>query len=83
MGAISNHACATSRWLYDTFTGTAPEQSAAVHCLEGLMSLECELWMKHGGHKDLCGSGRQRLTPYVHGRCVYCSVLSKKSVELA
>jgi hypothetical protein len=31
---------------------------------------------ERGGHKNLCGSGRQSVIPYVHGRIeLYCSSL--------
>jgi hypothetical protein len=31
---------------------------------------------EHGGHEDLCGSGRRSVIPYVHGRTgLYCSSL--------
>jgi hypothetical protein len=48
------------------------EQPAVVHCWRGLGLSSSQLWMKHDGHKDLCGSDRQSVTPYVHGedRCI-------------
>jgi hypothetical protein len=39
--------------------------------LEGLRSLGFVLRMEHGEHEDLHGLGHRRVTPYVHGRCVY------------
>jgi hypothetical protein len=47
-----------------------------VHCLEELRSLEFEVWMKHGEHEDLHGSGRQSIISYVCGRCVGIAVCS-------
>jgi hypothetical protein len=36
-----------------------------------------------GGHEDLCGSGRQSVIPYVHGRTeLYCSSLSCLSLPI-
>jgi hypothetical protein len=45
--------------------------------LEGDL-VSCSLAMdERSGHKDLCGSGRQSVIPYVHGRIeLYCSSLS-------
>jgi hypothetical protein len=60
------------------------EQLVVVHCSKGLWSLKFKLRENHGGHKDLCGSGHQRVTPYVHERCVYCYMCcSSPRVELA
>jgi hypothetical protein len=53
------------------------EQLAVVRCWRGLGLSSLQLWMKHGGLEDLCGPGRQSITPYVHGlscciECVLC-----------
>jgi hypothetical protein len=29
---------------------------------------------EHGGHEDLCGSGRRSVIPYVHGRVCFIVV---------
>jgi hypothetical protein len=38
------------------------------------MSLGFELRMEHNEHEDLRVLGHRSVTPYVHGRCVYCYV---------
>jgi hypothetical protein len=44
--------------------------------------MSSHLWMKYGGHEDLHGSGHRSITPYVHGRCVYCCVCGLFKAEL-
>jgi hypothetical protein len=44
--------------------------------LEGVLVSWSLAMDEHGGHKDLCGSGRRSVIPYVHGRTeLYCSSL--------
>jgi hypothetical protein len=46
------------------------------------MSLRFMVRMEHGGHKDLHDSGRRRVTPYIHERCVWIVVCCIKRVCL-
>jgi hypothetical protein len=39
-----------------------------VHLLEGAFVSWSLAMDEHGGHDDLCGSGRLSVIPYVHGR---------------
>jgi hypothetical protein len=44
--------------------------------LEGALVSYLLAMDEHGGHKDLCGSGRRSIIPYVHRRMeLYCSSL--------
>jgi hypothetical protein len=52
------------------------EQPAVVLLLEGALISWSLAMVEHGGHKDLCGSGRWSVIPYVHRRTeLYCSSL--------
>jgi hypothetical protein len=56
-----------SKWFYDTSTGTA---TRAARCSSLFGEAKVRLTLGHfsqGGHKDLRGSGRRSVTPYVHG----------------
>jgi hypothetical protein len=52
------------------------EQSAVVLLLERVLVSWSLAMDERGGHEDLCGSSRQSVIPYVHGRTeLYCSSL--------
>jgi hypothetical protein len=63
-----------SKWVYDTSTGATLEQLAVVL----LWGRPLASWLlalgERGGHKDLCGSGRLSVIPYVYGITeLYCA----------
>jgi hypothetical protein len=72
-----------SKWFYDTSIGTALEKPVVVHCWMGLSLLSSQLWMKQGGHEDLCGSGHRSVAPYVHGMRVVLLCVLQARVHLA
>jgi hypothetical protein len=52
------------------------EQAVVVLLLERVLVSWSLAINEHGGHEDLCGSGRQSIIPYVHERTgLYCSSL--------
>jgi hypothetical protein len=57
-----------SKWFYDTSTNIASRAARYGSLLEGLRSLEFQLWGNTVKTEDLCGSGHQSVIPYVHGR---------------
>jgi hypothetical protein len=59
------------KWFNDISTGPANRATRCGLLLEGLSLLSSQLWRKHGGYEDLCGSDHWSVTPYVYGRCVY------------
>jgi hypothetical protein len=64
-------------WHFDRH---CPRASRCGSLLEGLSSLRFELRMEHDGHGDLCSSGHQIVTPYIHRRCVCIAMCCLKRV---
>jgi hypothetical protein len=58
------------KWFYYTFTGTATRAAYCGSLLVGLRLPTHEL----EEHKGLRGLGRRSVTPYIHGRWLYCCV---------